>query len=101
MTSDGSTFARWAMRRMVVASRPRSPNSARAASRMRWAVAARLAARLPGSLTPFTLPLLSEWCTVDRRDRRLDLVGPGLTLPVADCAAGLRADEYGVDGNGV
>src|SRR6202041_1694261 len=32
MTSDGSTFARWAMRRMVAASRPRSPNSARAAS---------------------------------------------------------------------
>src|SRR5580693_6069906 len=64
MTREGSTFARRAMRRMVVASRPRSPNSARAASRMRCAVAARLAALLPGSLTPFTLPLLSQWCTV-------------------------------------
>src|SRR6266566_1569813 len=64
MTRDGSTFARWAMRRMVAASKPRSPNSARAASRMRCAVAARFAALLLGSLTPFTLPLLSEWGTV-------------------------------------
>src|ERR1700722_3938822 len=54
MTRDGSTFARWAMRGMVVASRPRSPNSARAASRMRWAVAARFAALLVGSLTSLT-----------------------------------------------
>src|ERR1700733_6834367 len=73
MTRDGSTFARWAMRRIVVASRPRSPNSARAASRIRCAVAARLAALLVGSLTPFTLPLLSQWCTVgsttDERSR--------------------------------
>src|SRR5205809_3996619 len=81
MTREGSTFARWAMRRMVAASRPRSPNSARAASRMRCAVAARFAALLLGSLTPFTLPLLSEWCTVgstsDERDRGRSYPPPG------------------------
>jgi len=32
---------------------------------MRCAVAARFAALVVGSLTQLTLPLLSEWCTVD------------------------------------
>src|ERR1700683_1545171 len=68
---------------MVAASRPRSPNSARAASRMRCAVAARLAARLVGSLPPVTLPLLSESCMVGSTS---DERGAVMTAPVGQTA---------------
>src|ERR1700749_2871817 len=60
MTREGSIPARCAIARTVVPSRPCSPNSTWAASRIRWAVAARLAARVVGSSTQLTLQVLSE-----------------------------------------